>query len=217
MKPARDQHVPSPDAVVFSAGGEGRMPEKGTPSQLPICRERDGSLTDENTKRLRWIAMLFENLATLFRDQASVLVARDLPWEPVQGNPEARVVPGVLVAFGRPSGGRDVYRQWEEENVPPTVVFDILTSSARYMDWLDDRDLAEDHGVEEYYAYYFPANRLLAYLRLGEDLLRVKQVDGFVSPRLGIRFDLSGSEMVIFRPDGRRFLTFEELEAAREQ
>lgn len=43
---------------------------------------------------------------------------------------------------------------------------------------------------------------------------RVKE---FISPRLGLRFDLSGPEMVIFYPDGRRFLTFEELEAERVQ
>ena len=43
----------------------------------------------------------------------------------------------------------------------------------------------------------------------------MRKVDGFVSPRLGIRFDLSGPEMVVFTPSGRRFLTFEELEEER--
>ena len=37
----------------------------------------------------------------------------------------------------------------------------------------------------------------------------------FVSPRLGIRFDLTGEEMRVFFPDGRPFLSFEELEAER--
>jgi len=32
-----------------------------------------------------------------------------------------------------------------------------------------------------------------------------------------IRFDLTGPEMVVYLPDGRRFLTFEELQAEREQ
>ena len=57
----------------------------------------------------------------------------------------------------------------------------------------------------------------MIYLRRGEVLRRVRQVDGFVSPRLGIRFDLTEAELVVYRQDGRRFLTFEELEAAREQ
>ena len=47
-------------------------------------------------------------------------------------------------------------------------------------------------------------------------LRRVRPVDGFISPQLGIRFDLSGPEMIVRRPDGRPFLTFEEVEAARD-
>src|SRR5437764_12747594 len=57
----------------------------------------------------------------------------------------------------------------------------------------------------------------MAFVRRGDVLRRVRPVDGWVSPRLGVRFDLSGPELVIHRPDGRRFLTFEELEAARER
>jgi hypothetical protein len=34
---------------------------------------------------------------------------------------------------------------------------------------------------------------------------------------LKIGFDLSGPEMVVFGPDGQRFLTFEELAAQRDQ
>lgn len=36
-------------------------------------------------------------------------------------------------------------------------------------------------------------------------------MNDFVSPRLGIRFDLSGPELVVRYPDGRPFLTFEQL------
>jgi hypothetical protein len=38
---------------------------------------------------------------------------------------------------------------------------------------------------------------------------------GWVSPRLGIRFEL-GSELEIYRPDGQKFLTYVELERERE-
>src|SRR5208337_4311948 len=48
-------------------------------------------------------------------------------------------------------------------------------------------------------------------------LRRVRPIKDFVSPRLSIRFDLTGPELVVYGPDGRRFLTFEELEAARLQ
>lgn len=40
---------------------------------------------------------------------------------------------------------------------------------------------------------------------------------GWVSPRLGVRFELSESELQIYRPDGQRFLTYLELARDREQ
>jgi hypothetical protein len=73
----------------------------------------------------------------------------------------------------------------------------------------------EDHGVEEYYVYEPDSNGLMAFVRRGDVLQRVRPVEGHVSPRLGIRFDVSGEELVVYRPDGQRFLTFPELEAAR--
>ena len=32
-----------------------------------------------------------------------------------------------MVVFGRPKGRRGSYRQWEEDNIPPQVVFEILS------------------------------------------------------------------------------------------
>lgn len=40
---------------------------------------------------------------------------------------------------------------------------------------------------------------------------------GWVSPRLGVRFDLTEEELQIYRPDGDRFLTFLELDQQRQQ
>ena len=34
----------------------------------------------------------------------------------------------------------------------------------------------------------------------------------FVSPRLGIRFEMTNPEMTMYRPDGKRFLSFEEVQ-----
>jgi hypothetical protein len=39
----------------------------------------------------------------------------------------------------------------------------------------------------------------------------------WVSPRLQIRFDLSGDELQIFRPDGERFLSYGEIARRAEQ
>lgn len=42
-------------------------------------------------------------------------------------------------------------------------------------------------------------------------------MSGWVSPRLGIKFEMSGTELQLYRPDGERFATYIELAALREQ
>jgi Uma2 family endonuclease len=169
----------------------------------------------ENTKQLRWIVVLFGNLCALFQEIADVFVAADLFWYPVEGQADVRTAPDVLVVFGRPKGDRRSYMQWEEGNVPLTVVFEVLSPGNTAQEMDDKLAFYEEHGVEEYYLYDPDTNRLKVFVRQGEVLRRVRPVDGFVSPRLGVRFDLSGTEMVVLRPDGRRFLSFEELERLR--
>jgi Uma2 family endonuclease len=63
----------------------------------------------------------------LSRSRPNIFVAGDLLWYPVEGHPEIRVAPNVLVAFDRPKGDRGSYRQWQEDNVDPQVVFEILS------------------------------------------------------------------------------------------
>ena len=187
------------------------------PDGAIVYPESDGQPMAENTKQLRWIVVLFGNLSALFRDHPEVFVAADLFWYPQEGHPEVRTAPDGLVVFGRPKGDRSSYRQWEEENLPVTVAFEVLSPGNTGAEMIDKHGFYEEHGVEEYYIYNPDSNRLHVYLRRGEVLVRVRQVQGFVSPRLGIRFDLSGEEMVVYGPDGRRFLTFAELEAERER
>ena len=74
-----------------------------------------------------------------------------------------------------------------------------------------------DYGAEEFYVYDPDTNEFAVYLRGTASLRRINTVDGFVSPRMGIRFDLSGEELVLRHADGKPFLTFEELEADREE
>src|SRR5262245_19283901 len=215
MDQGKDPNVPSPDAVVFSSGNGGQMPEKVTPSQPAVCPERDGSSADENTKQLRWIAVLFGNLSALFRDRPDVFVGADLLWYPVEGEPDLRTAPDVFVVFGRPKGDRGSYKQWEEHGVPLTVVFEILSPSNTGLEMVGKLSFYDEAGVEECYLYDPDTNLLMAFVRQGQVLRRIRPVDGFVSPRLKIRFDLSGPEMIIYHPDGRKFSTFEELEAER--
>jgi Uma2 family endonuclease len=185
-------------------------------AQPVVYPESDGKPVADNTKQLRWIFVLFGNIAALFREALDVFVGGDLFWYPVEGHPEIRIAPDVLVVFGRPKGDRGSYRQWEEAGVPMTVVFEVLSPSNTHVEMIEKLAFYEEHGVEEYYEYDPDHNHLVIWVR--RDMLRrVRPVHGFVSPRLGIRFDLSGPELVVYRPDGRPFLTFEELEAARQQ
>jgi Uma2 family endonuclease len=195
------------------------MPESAAPAPPgPIFYpETDGQPLAENTRQFRWIVTLASNLAALFRDRSDVFVSGNQFWYPVQSEPEVRAAPDVYVIFGRPKGERDSYRQWEEDNVPMTVVFEVLSPSNTVSEMVDKLAFYDDHGVEEYYLYDPYDNRLHGYNRQGAVLVRTRQMNGFVSPRLGIRFDLSGPELVVRYPDGRPFLTFEELEAERER
>ena len=56
-----------------------------------------------------------------------MLEAGDLFWYPVKGSNRIKLAPDTMVVFGRPKGQRGSYRQWEEDNIPPQVVFEILS------------------------------------------------------------------------------------------
>jgi Uma2 family endonuclease len=188
------------------------LPPLPSPIEYP---ESDGEPMADNTRQLRWMIVLIGNLAALFRDAPDVFVGGNQFWYPVEGEPGTRQAPDVYVVFGRPKGDRGSYKQWEEGNVPMTVVFEILSPGNTIWELADTFDFYETHGVEEYYLYDPDCNRLLVYRRRGDVLRRVLPLRDFVSPRLGIRFDLSGPEMVVRGPDGQPFLTFEQLQAAR--
>jgi Uma2 family endonuclease len=183
--------------------------------ELIVYPESDGKPMADNTKQYRWIRRIEGNVSILYKDDPNVFVAGDLLWYPEEGFPEVVSAPDVMVAFGRPKGDRGSYKQWLEGNVAPQVVFEILSPSNTYEEMEGKLDWYEDHEVEEYYVYNPDTNTLRVYVRDGSVLRRRRDVNGFVSPRLGIRFDLSGSEMAVYYPDGRRFLTMEEIDALR--
>lgn len=76
-----------------------------------------------------------------------VFVAGDLLWYPVEGNPKITQAPDVMVIFGVPKGDQGAYKQWEENNIAPQVVFEILSPSntQKEMNW---RSLLTNDKVE---------------------------------------------------------------------
>jgi Uma2 family endonuclease len=174
-----------------------------------IYPESDGRLMSDNTKQFRWIVVIQQNLDWLFADQA--FVAGDLLWYPVEGNNRVCQAPDVMVAFGRPKGDRGSYLQWQEGNVAPQVAFEILSPSNTQTEMNKKLVFYNRYGVEEYYLYDPDKNDLSGWLRTGEQLDIIDPIDQWVSPRLQIRFDLSGEELQIYRPDGERFLSYAEI------
>lgn len=176
-----------------------------------IYPESDGKPMADNTKQGRWIVLLYTGIAGLFGHDEDVLVAPNLNWYPVEGEPTVVIAPDVLVAFGRPQGDRSSYKQWQEDGIAPQVVFEVLSPGNTVPEMAERLQFYDDHGVEEYYVYDPELNDLLVYVRGKMTLRLVRPSHGFVSPRLKIRFDLSGSEMAVYGPDGRRFLTPQEI------
>ncbi|WP_009630901.1 Uma2 family endonuclease [Synechocystis sp. PCC 7509] len=180
-----------------------------------IYPERDGQPMSDNTKQFRWIVTIQGGLDSLISGNPEVFVAGDLLWYPVEGDNKTRIAPDAMVVFGRPKGDRGSYLQWREGNIPPQVVFEVLSPGNRFGEMLKKLKFYERYGVEEYYIYDPDKEDFSAWLRSGDELQEIEQLSGFVSPRLGIRFEPKPTGLEIYRPDGQKFATYVELDEQR--
>jgi Uma2 family endonuclease len=175
----------------------------------------DGNPMAENTLQFKWIVVVKEGLETVFRHDPNVFVAGDLLWYAEEGNPKVRIAPDAMVVFGRPKGYRGSYRQWEEEGIPPHVVFEILSPGNRFGEMLGKLHFYDDRGVEEYYVYDPDDGTLAGWRREeGGRLEEVSNMLGYVSPRLGLRFEPGDGpdNLKLYGPDGILFKTHQELQ-----
>ncbi|MBD6619419.1 Uma2 family endonuclease [Komarekiella sp. 'clone 1'] len=179
--------------------------------------DSDGKPIADNTEQYRWIVLIKENLEILFANNENVLIAGDLLWYPVRSQLITPTAPDVMVAFDRPKGKRRSYRQWQEDNTPLQVVFEILSPSNNAKEMDRKLEFYDTYGVEEYYLYDPESFQLDGWLRQNNHLSKLWQMDSWVSPRLGIRFEAGQGELVIYRPDGQRFLNSLELNQRAEQ
>ncbi|MFO0956025.1 MAG: Uma2 family endonuclease [Isosphaeraceae bacterium] len=173
--------------------------------------DSDGQPMAENTLQFDWIVTIKENLADIFRGDPNVFVAGDLLWYPIEGDNKTRAAPDAMVALGRPSGYRGSYKQWEEGGIAPQVVFEVLSSGNRIGEMTRKFQFYSDFGVEEYYVLDPYDPMLDGWERRDGKLREIEAMDGWTSPRLGIRFAREAGEWKFFRPDGRPFFTFQEL------
>ena len=199
-----------------------RNPAGAVPMPAPIPRtetiypDSDGKPMADNTRQFRYIVTIQGGIAALFADRPDVFVAGDLLWYPVEGNNQIRAAPDTMVVFGRPPGDRGSYIQWREEGLAPQVVFEVLSPGNTVAEMTRKFLFYEQYGVEEYYVYDPDRGSLDGWIRRGGRLEDIPEMEGWVSPRLGIRFSLEGMDLVLYRPDGRRFETFLELEQRAE-
>jgi Uma2 family endonuclease len=180
--------------------------------------DSDGRRMAENTLQADWILTIFGNLKLLYAARPDVFVAMDNLWYPVEGKPKRRAAPDVYVVFGRPKGRRGSYMQWVEGGVPLTVTFEVLSPGNRAKEMIRKFNFYNRYGVEEYYIIDPDEHTFAAYHRGRHRLLEVRGNGGLVSPRLGIRFEWHrGADVTITHPDGKPFLTVEEIAGERDR
>jgi Uma2 family endonuclease len=171
-----------------------------------VYPESDGLPLADNTKQFRLIMTIKGCLDAQYANDPNVFVAGNLLWYPVEGDNKTRAAPDALVAFGRPKGDRGSYMQWLEGNVPPQVVFEIVSPSNRAGMLTEKFDFYNEFGVEEYYLYDPDDNSLDGWQRKGGRLKKIKQMNGWISPLLSIRFSLEDDDLHIYGPSGERFV-----------
>ncbi len=136
----------------------------------------------------------------------------------VEGKPNARVAPDVMVIFNVEPGGRDSYKIWEEQEVP-SVIFEMTSKGPKERDQIFKKNLYEQLGVTEYWLYdprgEWIIERLLGY-RLRRDVY--EPITDARSEPLNLRVQIEDSIIGFYREDtGDKLLIPDELLAALER
>ena len=186
---------------------------------LELYPVSDGKPMADSSLHYRWIVTIKENLEVLFANDPMAIVEADTFWYPVPQSKDKpiRRAPDVMVIFGRPKGDRGSYIQHEEGNIAPQVVFEIYSPSNDTEGSDAKFEFYQQYGVEEYYCFYPEDNILEVWLRMGADLRRADWRDVWVSPRLGITFDLTGEVLRLYDPNGNAFTSFGEERQEKER
>jgi Uma2 family endonuclease len=182
-----------------------------------IYPESDGKPMADNTKQFELIVEIKKGLDLLFINDPQVFVAGDLFWYPVEGQSKIVTAPDVMVAMGRPKGDRGSYKQWEEDNIAPQVVFEILSPSNNRAEMSKKLLFFERYGVEEYYLYDTEENVLEVWQRTFDGLSLMDFSDCWTSPRLGIRLDIASGRLQLYNADGTKFYSYIEVNLMLEQ
>ena len=175
------------------------------PPYDPEYPETDGQPMTNSTTQADVMMTLKGNLEVRFRDRDDVFVAMDLFWYPVKGKPKIRLAPDVLVALGRPKDPRRSYKQWEEDNILPQVVFAVQSEANTPTEMRAKFRFYQRYGVQEYYTNR--ADKV-------HELLRVQNPPTPCPPQRG-RFFLARVGWRAGRPRSQRRVCWERERLAR--
>ena len=172
--------------------------------------DSDGKPMADNMLQFDWITLLSGELRELYTGRDDVFIGGDLYWYPLEGDASIRVAPDVLAVFGRPPGYRASYRQWDEAGIPMHVWFEVLSPSNDDAEMEAKFAFYQRYGVEEYYVIEPFENMVQGWRRRGNRLVEIRTMNGHVSSRLGVRFEMAEDELKLFTPDGRKFVQRED-------
>ncbi|MGH9769836.1 MAG: Uma2 family endonuclease [Blastocatellia bacterium] len=181
-----------------------------------VYPESDGKPMAENTVQYRRLTRIKDGLEARFKHDPQVFIAGDLFWYPVKGQSQINQAPDVMVAIGRPKGDRGSYKQWEEDGVAPQVVFEIWSPGNTKETRAEKFAFYQYFGVEEYYAYDPDRGTMAGWLRQGEGLEPVAEMNGWESPRLGVTFRHVEGAWNLYHPNGEPFEDYVDLYTDRE-
>jgi Uma2 family endonuclease len=184
-----------------------------------IYPSSDGQPMADSTIQYQWITTIKGGCDAIFKDDENVFVAGDLLWYPVEGKPTISHAPDVMVAFGTGKGDRvsgaehyrKSYKQWLENNIPPQVVFEVRSESDTQTKMDKKLVFYNRYGVEEYYLYDPQRKELSGWRRIDGMLDVIDPMPGWVSPRLGVRFELGDEGLELYAPNGEKFVDYLDL------
>ena len=110
----------------------------------------DGRPMSDNMHQSRAIVKAVSDLDQVARPDA--LVAADILVYPEEGNPDNRIAPDVLVAFGIGTRSRSTYLTWLEGK-PPDWVLEVASPSSARNDLREKRRAYAAMGVPEYWLF----------------------------------------------------------------
>jgi Uma2 family endonuclease len=179
--------------------------------------DSDGEPMAETDFHINLITYLRTALEIFFADRNDVYVTGNIMFYYLEGAPEEVVSPDVMVCFGTNKGERRNYRLWEENDVAPSVIFEIASRKTWSKDRNEKRELYQLLGVKEYFIFNpeYP-KRIPAFIahRLIDEKLEIIPVkDGKVfSEVLGLEVVDNGETLRLFNQSTNQYLpTSEEL------